>query len=117
MGLTTTSAYYTKTSASWLTVTPAKGEGSTKLTLSVQANTSPKERTATLTVINEKGTDSVLLTVAQQGQTDGIEGPATLDESTQQGKLYDLQGRVITPGVPSKGNGGVFILNGRKVIR
>lgn len=117
VGLTTTSAYYTKTSASWLTVSPAKGEGSAKLTLSVTANTSPKERTATLTVVNEKGTDSVQLTVTQQGKPDGIEAPATLDESTRQGKLYDLQGRVITPGVPSKGNGGVFILNGRKVIR
>ena len=84
--LTTKSSFYTKVDdGSWLSVDPAKGEGTTSLTLTLKANDTGKERTNVLTISNEKGTVSVKLTVTQSA---GGDAPKPVAETLEDGKPY-----------------------------
>lgn len=111
-------AWTASTNASWLSVSPASGTGSTNITASAQANTETTERSSTITLTpsGSSSLSAITINVTQKGKTsnpnpsanDGTEAkPYTVAEAiAKQENGTDVWVRAFIVG--SSNNGGTF---------
>lgn len=100
--------------APWISITPSEGTGAAKVDIIADTNESGQEREAVILIDTGIGDPTKLFLAKQKAKVDASVTTVNADTSTRSTVVTTLSGTKVKAGSQRR---GIYIVNGKKVIR